>query len=173
MVFYVTTRPRDVYKFTLMRATNPSLTNSRHQISLLLFISSLKMSNHGFQPENSGFNNNGNQPQDITQTGFVPTPSNAFPLTQKGSINTDVIMAFTKEAAEGVPVGYQIGYDQGVAKASGPQKPVLSQLGFIDTTESNAYGQGYQYGWSQGFSNGYAQGLTKNPTGGFAQGGFN
>ena len=131
------------------------------------------MSNHGFQPENSGFNNNGNQPQDITQTGFVPTPSNAFPLTQKGSINTDVIMAFTKEAAEGVPVGYQIGYDQGVAKASGPQKPVLSQLGFIDTTESNAYGQGYQYGWSQGFSNGYAQGLTKNPTGGFAQGGFN
>jgi len=127
--------------------------------------------NQGFRPEPA---NHGFQPSPTDQ-GFQPHPTDRG--FQQGGfqemINMDEMMAFTRGSAAGVPVGYDIGIAHGAAKASSGAAPELfSQLGFIDTKESKAYGQGYQYGWAQGYSLGYVQSLTKQPQGGFTDGGF-
>ncbi|KAK1754239.1 hypothetical protein QBC47DRAFT_40080, partial [Echria macrotheca] len=135
--------------------------------------------NHGFQPEptDQGFQppqNQGFQPPQ--NQGFQPPSRPAGGFTQGGfqeMLNLDEMMAFARGSAAGVPVGYDHGLAHGAAKAaSSSQTPEpLVSLGFVDTKETKAYGQGYQYGWAQGFSLGYFHGLTKPANGGFSQGG--
>ncbi|KAH0280902.1 hypothetical protein KCU91_g684, partial [Aureobasidium melanogenum] len=83
------------------------------------------------------------------------------------------MMEFARGSAAGVPVGYDLGLAHGVAKASSGELPkLLMPLGFVDTKETKAYGEGYQYGWAQGFSLGYYHGLTEPLASGFSQEGF-
>ncbi|KAK0752455.1 hypothetical protein B0T18DRAFT_459078 [Schizothecium vesticola] len=136
--------------------------------------------NHGFQPEptNQGFQpptNQGFQPP--TNQGFQPpTPNQGSQSRPAGGfsqggwqevLNSDEMMAFARGSAAGVPVGYDFGLTHGAAKASSSETPkLLAPLGFVDTKETKAYGQGYQYGWAQGFSLGYFHGLTNLVNGG-------
>jgi hypothetical protein len=115
--------------------------------------------------------------QPLGNSGFTPVPSGAFPptsTTQKGPLDVDAITAFLRGSSLAFPVGFEQGYAQGLAKGSGTsQTSGFSQLGFMDTKESSAYGQGYAQGYSQGFAQGYAQGFARSSSGApFTQGGF-
>ena len=72
-------------------------------------------------------------------------------------LNTDDMMAFAGGSSTGVLIGYDHGLAGAAAEASSCQAPGMIPPGFIDTKETENYGDGYQYGWAQGFSLGCSQ----------------
>lgn len=74
-------------------------------------------------------------------------------------VDTDFIAAYYRGVTDAVPTGYDQGLRAGAAQARGEPRDKASSTGFIDTTESAAYGQGYAQGLAQGYAAGYAAGM--------------